>query len=378
MNNDDEAPESAAPILFQELSLRGLSLRNRIAMSPMCQYSAHDGLANEWHFAHYGARAALGLGLMLVEATAVEARGRITPHDLGIWTDDQAAALGRIASFAKSQGAAIGIQLAHAGRKASVARPWDGGAAIAAGPGSLGWETVSASALPFHDGDPAPRELDRAGLAAVVEAFEAAARRALSSGFDLVEIHAAHGYLLHQFLSPLSNRRKDEYGGSLQNRARLLLEVYDAVRGVAGESRPVLVRVSATDWAEGGWDIAQCVELARLLKARGIDLIDVSSGGLVPWQKVEAGPGYQVPFARAIRTEAGVATGAVGLITGAAQAEAVLAEGSADLVILGRELLRNPGWSWQAARQLGVESLDGRDGRSAVPEGVPAQYLRAR
>lgn len=376
MSTDDEAPESAAPLLFQSLSFRGLTLRNRIVLSPMCQYSASDGRASEWHFAHYAARAALGLGLLLVEATAVEARGRITPHDLGIWNDEQAADLGRIAAFAKAQGAAAGIQLAHAGRKASTARPWDGGAPIEPGPGSSGWQTVSASALPYEESAPAPLELDRQGLAGIVAAFEAAARRALAAGFDLVELHAAHGYLIHQFLSPLSNRRKDEYGGSLLNRARLLLEVYEAVRAVMGESRPVFVRVSATDWAEGGWGIAECVELARLLKKQGVDLVDSSSGGLVPWQKIEAGPGYQVPFARAIKTEAGIATGAVGLITGPAQAEAILAEGSADLVILGRELLRNPGWPWQAARQLGAPGIDGRE-PSSTRSGVPPQYLRA-
>ncbi|HTX73098.1 MAG TPA: NADH:flavin oxidoreductase/NADH oxidase [Rectinemataceae bacterium] len=378
MSSDDEAPESPAPTLFQPLAIRGLTLRNRIVMSPMCQYSAVDGLANQWHVAHYGSRAAMGLGLVMIEATAVEARGRITPHDLGIWNDDQARILAPIAAFARSQGAAIGIQLAHAGRKASTARPWDGGAAIVPGGDSPGWHTVSASPLPFHASDPPPSELDRTGIAAIVTAFETAAQRAVSAGFDLVEIHAAHGYLLHQFLSPLSNHRHDEYGGSLRNRARFLLEVCEAVRRATGNHRPLFVRVSATDWAEGGWDIEECVELAGMLKGLGVDLVDVSSGGLVPWQKVEAGPGYQVPFSRAIRKGAGIATAAVGLITGPAQAEAVLAEGGADLVILGRELLRNPGWAWQAARHLGADSLDGREADGALPGGVPPQYLRAR
>lgn len=378
MSNDDEALDSEDPILFRSLRLRGLELRNRVAMSPMCQYSAENGVPQDWHIAHYGSRAALGLGLIIVEAAAVEARGRITPYDLGVWNDDQVAVLARIAAFAKARGAAIGIQLAHAGRKASIARPWEGDGAIPPGPGSPGWETVSASAIPYRETDPAPRELDRAGIARVVDAFAAGARRVDRAGFDLVEIHAAHGYLLHQFLSPLSNHRSDEYGGSLQNRARFLLEVYDAVRSAVAADKPVIVRLSATDWAEGGWDLEQCVDLAGLLRQRGADLIDVSSGGLVPWQKVAAGPGYQVPLAAAIRKRAGIPTGAVGLITGAAQAEAVLAEGAADLVLLGRELLRNPGWPWQAVRQLGAAGLDGRFRTESVPDGIPPQYLRAR
>jgi 2,4-dienoyl-CoA reductase-like NADH-dependent reductase (Old Yellow Enzyme family) len=378
MNNNDEALDSGAPTLFRSLRLRGLELRNRIAMSPMCQYSAVDGMPQDWHFAHYGARAALGLGLIIVEAAAVEPRGRITPFDLGLWSGEQTAALVRIAAFVKAQGGAIGIQIAHAGRKASISRPWEGDRAIVPGPGSLGWETFAPSAIPYREGDPMPRQLDRAGIAALVEAFASAAHRVDEAGFDLVEIHAAHGYLIHQFLSPLSNQRKDEYGGSLENRARFLLEVYDAVRAAVKADKPVVVRLSATDWAEGGWDLGQCVAIATMLKNRGADLIDVSSGGLVPYQKVTAGPGYQVPFAAAIRKEAGIATGSVGLITGAAQAEAVLAEEAADLVLLGRELLRNPGWPWQAARELGAARLDGRNEPVAIPDGVPPQYLRAR
>lgn len=341
-------------------------------MPPMCQYSAVDGLAGDWHLVHYGSRAAQGLGLIIVEATAVEARGRISAHDLGLWKDEQIVPLRKVVDFVKAQGAAIGVQLGHAGRKASGARPWEGGAQLS--PSQGGWECVAPSALPFKDGEAVPRALSKAELGDIVDAFAAAARRALAAGFDLVELHAAHGYLLHQFLSPLSNRRDDEYGGSFANRGRLLLEVVDAVRKVWPTDRPLFVRLSATDWAEGGWDVPESVALCGLLKERGVDLVDVSSAGLVATQKVIIGAGYQVPFAAAIRDGAGLPTAAVGLITEAAQAEAILEEGKADLVLLGRELLRNPGWPSRALRELGVESFDGSPG---IGGGMAPQYLRS-
>ena len=354
-------------------------------MPPMCQYSAVDGMAGDWHLVHYGSRAAQGLGLIIVEATAVEPRGRISPNDLGLWKDEQIASLRKVVDFVKAQGAVIGVQLGHAGRKASGARPWEGAAQL---PPSLGgWECVAPSAIPFKEGELAPRSLSKSELGEIVGAFVAASRRALSAGFDLVELHAAHGYLLHQFLSPLSNRRDDEYGGSFANRARLLLEVVDAVRKVWPAERPLFVRLSATDWAEGGWDLPECVALCGILKEHGVDLIDVSSAGLVATQKVIVGPGYQVPFAKAIRSGAGIPTAAVGLITGVAQAEAILDEGKADLVLLGRELLRNPGWPSLALRELGVEYFDGRTSEVDISiqsgaaigygRGLAPQYLRS-
>lgn len=374
-----------SPKLFSPLQLRELKLRNRIAMPPMCQYSAIDGMAGDWHLVHYGSRAAQGLGLMIVEATAIEPRGRISPHDLGLWKDEQIEPLRKVVAFVKAQGPAIGVQLAHAGRKASGARPWEGGAQLS--PSQGGWECVAPSAIPFKEGELSPRALSKAELGDIVGAFVAAARRALSAGFDLVEIHAAHGYLLHQFLSPLSNRRDDEYGGSFANRSRLLLEVVEAIRKVWPADKPLFVRLSATDWAAGGWDVPECVALSGILKDRGVDLIDASSAGLIATQKVIVGPGYQVPFAQAIRAGAGLPTAAVGLITEAAQAEAILEEGKADLVLLGRELLRNPGWPAQALRELGAESFDGRPSegdtslRSAAStgygRGLAPQYLRS-
>ncbi|HUX39189.1 MAG TPA: NADH:flavin oxidoreductase/NADH oxidase [Rectinemataceae bacterium] len=360
------------PILFSPLRLRNLTLRNRIAMPPMCQYSAVDGMANDWHLAHYGSRAALGIGLIVVEATAAEARGRITPHDLGLWKDEQVEPLRKVVDFSKAGGAAMGVQIAHAGRKASCARPWDGGAQIARDGG--GWECVAPSAFPFKEGERSPRALSKNELGDIVASFAAAARRALAAGFDLIEIHGAHGYLLHQFLSPLSNSRDDEYGGSFANRARLLLEVVDAVRKVMPEGMPLLVRLSAKDWAEGGWDLPECGALCGILKDRGVDLVDVSSGGLSASQKLVLGPGYQVPFAAAIRSGAGVATGAVGLITEPEQAEAILSAGKADLVFLGRELLRNPGWPTRALRELEAQSFDGSE---FVGGGMAPQYLRS-
>jgi 2,4-dienoyl-CoA reductase-like NADH-dependent reductase (Old Yellow Enzyme family) len=350
--------------LFSPLPLRSVTLRNRIAVSPMCQYSAVEGRANDWHLVHLGARAAGGAGLVLFEATAVEARGRISPADLGLWEDGQIEPLARIVRFVESQGAAAGIQLAHAGRKASVRAPWDqGGAPLAAGAG--GWTPAAPSAVAFAEGHPVPTALDEAGIRAVVAAFAAATRRAAAAGFRAVEVHAAHGYLLHQFLSPLSNRREDAWGGSFENRTRLVREVVRAVRAEWPESLPLLVRISATDWTPGGWDVEQSVELARGLAPLGVDLVDVSSGGLVMAQ-VPAGPGYQAAFAERIRREGRVATGAVGMIVSPEQADHVIRSGQADLVLLARELLRDPHFPLRAARALGHEGP------------WPRQYLRAR
>jgi 2,4-dienoyl-CoA reductase (NADPH2) len=355
---------SHTPALFEPFALRGLSFRNRIGVSPMCQYSAQDGFANDWHLVHLGARAAGGAGLVIVEATAVLPEGRISPQDLGLWSDDQAEPLARIAAFIASRGAVPGIQLAHAGRKASVARPWEGGRRLP--PGSGGWTTVAPSPLPFAPADSAPVALDEGGIQAVVAAFVAAARRAARAGFQFIEVHGAHGYLLHQFLSPLSNARTDAYGGGLEGRLRLPLEVASAVRSALPNDLALAFRVSATDWVEGGWDLDQTVELARRLAGAGVDLLDVSSGGSSPKAVVPLRPGYQVPFAAAVRAKAGLPTAAVGLITGAEQAEAILRDGHADLVLLGRELLRNPHWPLQAARELGAEGP------------WPSPYLRAK
>jgi 2,4-dienoyl-CoA reductase-like NADH-dependent reductase (Old Yellow Enzyme family) len=350
--------------LFDPLTLRGVTFRNRIFVSPMCQYSSEDGLPNEWHFVHLGSRAVGGAGLVMVEASGVSPIGRITDWDSGIWSDRHAEAFQPIVRFIEEQGAVSGIQLAHAGRKASTDRPWRGGKAITEGPHS--WEAVAPSAVPFREADPAPRALTIEETDQVVDQFVAAAGHALAAGFRVLEVHAAHGYLIHQFLSPLSNSRDDEYGGSLENRMRLALRVAGAVREVWPEERPLFVRISATDWAEGGWDLEQSIELARRLRDLGVDLIDCSSGGAVPHAKVELGPGYQVPFARAIRERANIPTGAVGLITEPAQAEAIVAEGSADVVLLARELLRDPYWPLRAARELGVD-VD-----------WPPQYQRAK
>ncbi len=351
--------------LFSALALRSVTLRNRIAVSPMCQYSATDGRANDWHLVHLGARAVGGAGLVLVEATAVEARGRISPSDLGLWEDAQVEPLARVVRFVEAQGATSGVQLAHAGRKASVRAPWDaGGAPLASGDG--GWTTIGPSAVPFADGYAAPHALEAAEIAGIVRAFAAAARRAAAAGFRAVEIHAAHGYLLHQFLSPLSNRRTDAFGGAFENRTRLVREVVSAVRAEWPDALPLLVRLSATDWVEGGWDVEQSVALARVLGTLGVDLVDVSSGGLVATAKAPAGPGYQAAFAERIRREAGVATGAVGMITSAEQADHVVRSGQADLVLLAREMLRDPHFPLRAARALGHEGP------------WPKQYLRAR
>ena len=331
----------------------------------MCQYSCTDGVATDWHLVHLGSRAVGGAGAVIAEATAVEARGRISPGDVGLWEDAQVEPLARMTRFVSSQGAVPGIQLAHAGRKASTASPWDGGGPLGLAQG--GWTVVAPSAQPFAEGHPLPEALTPAGIAGVVQAFVAAAKRALAAGFELVEIHAAHGYLLHQFLSPLSNHRTDPFGGSFENRIRLLLEVVDGVRAVWPEQLPLWVRVSATDWAEsGGWDLPQTVALAMLLKSRGVDLLDCSSGGTLPHAKIPVGPGFQVPFAEVVRREAGIATGAVGLITEPEQAERILAENRADVVLIGRAFLKDPYWPLHAAKALGAELT------------WPAQYRRAK
>lgn len=349
--------------LFEPLTLRGLELSNRLIVSPMCEYSSTDGFANDWHVVHLGSRAVGGAGLIFTEATAVTAEGRISPEDLGIWDDAHVEVLSQITRFIHAQNRAAGMQLAHAGRKGSTKRPWDGAGRVSSDAG--GWQPVGPTDEPFADGYPRPAALDLAGIASVIDAFRRAATRARAAGFDVAEVHAAHGYLLHEFMSPLSNTRTDAYGGSYDSRIRFCLEVVEAVREVWPERQPVFVRISCTDWVDGGWDIEQSVELARRLKDRGVDLIDCSSGGNVATARIPIGPGYQVPFAERIRREAGIATGAVGLITESAQANAIVAEGRADCVLLARELLRDPYFPLRAARELGVD-MD-----------WPAQYLRA-
>jgi 2,4-dienoyl-CoA reductase-like NADH-dependent reductase (Old Yellow Enzyme family) len=349
--------------LFEPLPIGNVVLRNRIAVSPMCEYSAVDGVPDDWHLVHLGSRAVGGAGLVFTEATAVSPEARISPADTGIWSDAQRDAWARIAAFIASQGAVPGIQLAHAGRKASTDAPWRGGVPLTVEQG--GWTPLAPSAIAFADGHPLPRALDADGIARVVEDFRAAALRARDAGFGVIEIHAAHGYLLHEFLSPPCNHRDDEWGGSLANRARLLRATVAAVREAWPAPRPLFVRVSATDWVEGGWDIDECVVLARWLRDDGVDLVDCSSGGAVPDVKVPAAPGYQVPFAARIRRDAGIATGAVGLITDSRQADGIIARGEADLVLLARELLRDPYFPRRAAAELGV----------AIE--APPQYRRA-
>jgi 2,4-dienoyl-CoA reductase-like NADH-dependent reductase (Old Yellow Enzyme family) len=340
--------------LFTPFRLREVTLRNRVMVSPMCEYSSEDGFANDWHVVHLGSRAVGGSGLVLTEAIAVTADGRISPEDLGIWKDEHVAELERIAHFCTAHGAAFGTQLAHAGRKASTKRPWDGQGAVESG----GWTPVAPTAQPFDPAYPVPHALDEAGIASIVAAFAAGARRTLAAGGTVLEIHGAHGYLIHEFLSPLVNTRTDRWGGSFENRTRLALEIVRAVRGVWPERLPLFVRLSATDWLTGGWDIEQTVELARRLHEEGVDLVDASSGGAVPVRPgtIPVGPLYQTPFAERIRREAGIATGAVGLITEPADAEGIVAGGHADLVILARELLRDPYWPLFAARALGAEA----------------------
>jgi 2,4-dienoyl-CoA reductase-like NADH-dependent reductase (Old Yellow Enzyme family) len=349
--------------LFDPLPLRGVTLANRIVVSPMCQYSSVDGFANDWHLVHLGTRAVGGASLVFTEATAVAPEGRISPQDLGIWDDRHVDGLRRIVDFIHAQRGVAGVQLAHAGRKASTVRPWDGAGAIA--PAAGGWQPVGPTGVPFAPNYPTPHALDTVGIAAIVAAFRAAAGRAREAGFDVAEIHAAHGYLVHEFLSPLSNTRSDEYGGSFDNRIRLCLDIVDAVRGVWPDRQPVFVRISATDWTEGGSDLEQSIALARRLREHGVDLVDCSSGGNVAHAAIPIAPGYQVPFAARIRREADIPTGAVGLITTPAQADAIVAAGDADCVLLARELLRDPYWPLRAARELGHHAP------------WPAQYLRA-
>lgn len=352
--------------LFDPLKLRDLTLRNRIAVSPMCQYSCVEGRVDDWHLVHLGSRAIGGAGLVIAEASAVSPEGRISPADAGIWNDSHTAAWAPVTDFIRKAGAVPAIQLAHAGRKASTAAPWLGGKPVGVEAG--GWSPVlGPSAIAFNELSQTPQELDLAGIQRLIGDFRAAAVRALDAGFQVVELHAAHGYLLHAFLSPLSNQRRDAYGGSFENRTRLLREMTAAVREVWPERLPLLVRISATDWADdqGGWDIAQSVELARQLKGLGVDLIDVSSAGTLAKGAIPIGPGFQVPFAAQIRREAAIATAAVGLITEPAQAQAIVAQGEADLVLLARELLRDPYWPYRAAKQLGVK-LE-----------APPQYQRA-
>lgn len=349
--------------LFDPLPKRGVTLRNRLVVSPMCQYSAVDGVPNDWHRVHLGSRAVGGAGAVFAEACAITAAGRISPGDAGLWNDAQVDAWRPIARFINAQGSVAGMQLAHAGRKASTRRPWEGGGVLTAAQGA--WATVAPSAVPFDAGWPAPQMLDEAGIRQTIADFRAAAERALAADFRVIELHAAHGYLLHQFLSPLSNQRSDAWGGSLDNRTRLVRETIAAVREVWPERLPLWLRVSATDWADGGWDIEQSIELARMVKSLDVDLIDVSSGGLVPHVAIPVAPGYQVPFAARIRREAGIATGAVGLITEPQQAAAIVDNGDADVVSIARESLRDPYFPRRAAQALGA-TID-----------APAQYQRA-
>lgn len=351
------------PKLFDPLTIRGVTFRNRVFVSPMCQYSSEDGLPNDWHLVHLGSRAVGGAGLVMVEASGVSPEGRITAWDSGIWSEAHAEAFAPIVRFVEAQGASAGIQLAHAGRKASTDKPWRGGKPIAEGPDS--WSPLAPSPVAFREGDPPPEELSAAGIAEVIEQFGRSAALAVRAGFRVLEIHAAHGYLLHEFLSPLSNHRRDDFGGPFENRIRIVLEVCRRVRREMPEELPLFVRISATDWAEGGWTLDDSVRLATRLRDCGVDLVDCSSGGLVPYAKIELKPGYQVPFARAIRERSHIATGAVGLITEPEQANRIVEEGLADCVLLARELLRNPYWPLHAARALGVEVS------------WPPQYLRA-
>ncbi|MFF7731964.1 tRNA-dihydrouridine synthase [Streptomyces sp. NPDC007984] len=355
--------------LFEPFTLRELTIPNRVWMPPMCQYSAapegpETGVPTDWHFAHYAARATGGTGLIIVEATAVSAQGRISPYDLGIWNDTQVEAFRRITRFLTAQGTVPAIQLAHAGRKASTDRPWKGGAPV--GPDAHGWDAVAPSPLAFDERHPAPAELTVGQIKDIVGQFAAAARRALAAGFEVAEIHGAHGYLINEFLSPHSNHRTDAYGGSYENRTRFALEVVDAVREVWPDDKPLFFRVSATEWLEeGGWTADDTVRLAADLRAHGIDLLDVSTGGNASGVHIPTGPGYQVPFASRVKNETGLPVAAVGLITDVEQAEKILANGEADAVLLGRELLRNPSWARHAARELGGEVR------------VPDQYHRS-
>lgn len=350
--------------LFSPLQIKDVTLKNRIAVSPMCQYTATDGFANDFHLVHLGSRAIGGTGLIIQEATAVSTEGRITPGDMGLWEDKQIDKLKEIVRFINEYGSVAGIQLAHAGRKASCAIPLEGGRQIHQNAG--GWKTVSASALPFYPDDDAPKAMDAVDIEKVVNDFKLAANRALHAGFKIIEVHAAHGYLLHQFLSPLCNQRKDKYGGSFENRIRLVLEIVEAIQAVWPENLPLFVRISATDYVDGGWNLEESISLASILKTKGVDLLDCSSGGMVPHAKIPFGPGYQVPFAEQVKKQAGIKTGAVGLITEAKQAEEILAKEQADLILIGRASLRDPYFALHAAHELG-DDIE-----------WPVQYLRAK
>jgi len=351
--------------LFSPLTLRGITLKNRIAVSPMCQYSSIDGLASDWHLVHLGSRAIGGAALVFTEAAAVLPEGRISPGDLGVWKDEHVDPLARVTTFLRTHGSVPGIQLAHAGRKASTDVPWKGGRPLSVAEG--GWTPIFApSAIAFGDGYQTPVALDADGIRCIVGAFADAALRALEAGFEVIELHGAHGYLVNEFLSPLSNARTDEYGGSFENRTRFLREIVERVRTVWPETFPLFLRISASEWIEGGWDIEQSVELARMVAPLGVDLIDCSSGGNVPKVRIPIGPGYQVPLAERVRNESGVPTGAVGLITGATQADEIVRNGQADIVLLAREELRDPYFPLHAAKELGAEIA------------WPVQYLRAK
>lgn len=351
-------------LLFSPLTVKEIEFKNRIVISPMCEYSSVDGFANDWHMVHLGSRAVGGAALIIQEATGISPEGRISPDDMGIWKDEHIEKVKPIISFIHEHNSIAGIQLAHAGRKASTFSPWKGGKQIKLKDG--GWQTVAPSAIPFHEGDEAPTALDENGIEKVINDFVAATKRALKAGYKVVEIHAAHGYLLHEFLSPLSNHRTDEYGGSFENRIRIVVEVTEAIRKVWPQELPLFIRISATDWADGGWNINESVKLASILKDKGVDLVDCSSGGLVSHQKITLGPGYQVPFSERIKNETGVLTGSVGLITEAKQAEQIIADKKADLVLLARQSLRDPYFPLHAAKELGAEIT------------WPSQYLRAK
>jgi len=357
------AAQQAGPHLFRPVTFRSVTARNRIMVSPMCQYSAEEGVATDWHFQHLGSRAVGGAGFVFTEVVHVSAPGRISPHCLGLWNDAQRDALARITRFIRSQGAVPGMQIGHAGRKGSTQRPWEGGKPLT--PSQGGWTPLAPSPVPFGEGYPVPAEMSEQTIREVLGQFAASTRRAREAGFDVLELHAAHGYLGHEFLSPLSNRRTDRYGGSLENRMRFVLEAVDAVRSEWPDDKPLFVRISASDWVDGGWDLESSVTLCQALKAGGkVDLIDASSGGLSPAQKIPVHPGYQVPFAAAIRSRVGIATGAVGLIYSPDMAEQVIANGQADIVILARALLNDPYWPIHAAKAL----------RAKAP--WPPQYAR--
>ncbi len=350
--------------LFTPIKIREIEFRNRIVISPMCQYTSKDGFANDWHFVHLGSRAVGGAALVFTEATAASPEGRISPHDLGIWKDEHIEQLQKIVGFIHQQGAVAGIQLAHAGRKASKTEPWNNDKLIPIEEG--GWKTVAPSPVAFSDDSDTPKELTIAEIQQVIADFKAAAVRVTKAGFKVIEIHGAHGYLINEFLSPLSNKRTDEYGGSFENRIRFLLEIVDAIRSVWTEERPLFLRISASDWTEGGWTIEDSVKLASIVKDKGVDLIDCSSGGVASGVKIPAAPNYQVPFAEAVRKGSGILTGAVGIIVRSDQAEAIIAEGKADMVFMAREMLRDPYFPLRAARELGYDIK------------WPVQYERAK